>query len=141
MSKSKSVLLLPPVLVWSLIYGVVGGLFFKLISVYEIWLISNRHHIMQWKRYPTRHYRQFTSAVLMGRLGDRAWSTLPVVRNQITQEFNRAPFPYLIILCNTLLAFLYLPFALLTGALKGPSFVFEQTRQKHGVMLSSGTGL
>lgn len=141
MSRSKSAMLLPQVLIWSLIYGVIGGIFFKLLSVYEIWLISNRHHIRQWKRYPTRHYRQFTSAILMGRLGDKAWSFLPITSNQIAQEYVRAPFPYLVIMCNTLLAMLYLPFALVSGVFMGPSFVFAQTWQRRSVAISTEIGL
>ena len=141
MSRSKSVILLPPVLIWSLFYGVIGGLFFKLISVYEIWVISNRHQIRQWKRYPSRHYRQFTTAILMSRMGDKTWSSLPVTRNQITQEYAHAPFPYLVIMCNTFLALLYLPFALLSGAYYGPSFVFAQIWQQRGTAPSSRTGL
>lgn len=141
MNRSKSVIVLPAVLVWSLIYGVIGGLFFKLLSVYEFWLISNRHHISQWKRYPMRHYRQFTTAILMARLGNKAWSSLPITRNQITQQYARAPFPFLIIMCNTLLAILYLPFALLSGVFKGPSFVFTQIRQRRVAALRSGIGL
>lgn len=141
MSRSKSVLLLPPVLIWSLLYGVIGGLFFKLISVYEIWLISNRHQIKQWKRYPSRHYRQFTTAILISRMGDKNWSSLPLASNQVTQQFTRAPFPYLVIMCNTLLALLYLPFALLSGAVQGPSFVFTRIWQRRDTALSSSTSL
>jgi len=141
MSRAKSVLLLPPVLIWSLFYGVLGGLFFKLLSVYELWVISNRHHIVQWKRYPARHYRQFTTAILISRMGNSAWSNLPSTRSQITQEFSRAPFPFLVILCNTLLALLYLPFALLNGALKGPVFVFAQIWQSPRRTLVTEIGL
>jgi len=141
MSRSKSVIMLPLVLMWSLIYGVIGGLFFKSLSVYEFWMISNRHHIRQWKRYPVRHYRQFTTAVLIGRMGAKAWSSLPITRNQITWEYAHAPFPYLVILCNTLLALLYLPFALLSGAWNGPSFVFTRIWQKRTQALTLGSGL
>lgn len=141
MNRSKSVMLLPAVLIWSLFYGVIGGLFFKLLSVYEMWMISNRHHIRQWKRYPMRHYRQFTTAILIGRMGDKAWSNLPITRNQISQEYTRAPFPYLVIMCNTILAFLYLPFALLSGILNGPSFVFAQIWRRRSTTPSAGSGL
>ena len=141
MNRSKSVMLLPLVLVWSLIYGVIGGLFFKLLAVYEFWLISNRHHIRQWKRYPMRHYREFTGAILMGRMGDKSWSSLPITRNLITQQYARAPFPSLVIMCNTLLAIVYLPFALLSGALKGPGIVFAQIWRPRDIALSAGNGL
>lgn len=141
MSRSKSVLLLPLALIWSLFYGVIGGVFFKLISVYEMWMISNRHHIGQWKRYPKRHYSQFTTAILIGRMGDKAWSSLPITRNQITQQYVRAPFPYLVIMCNTLLALLYLPFALLSGVLNGPSFVFTRIWLRRTATPSAGIGI
>lgn len=127
MNVLKSILKLPPVLLWSLVYGVIGGLFFKTLSVFEYWLDSNRAQIMQWKRYPNRNYRQFTSAVLMGRVGAQSWASLPLTYNQITNRFDRAPYPYLIIMCNTLIALVYLPFALASGLIQGPAFVFQQS--------------
>lgn len=127
MKPSKPAYLLPFVVLWSLVYGVFGGVFFKLIAVYELWSSSNRLHILQWKRYPQRSYQQFTSAVLMGRMGGSAWTGLPLAYSQVLQEFTRAPFPYLVILCNTLMALLYLPFAVISGVFKGPAFVFRNT--------------
>jgi uncharacterized protein YneF (UPF0154 family) len=124
----KTIVKLPPVLLWSLIYGVLGGLFFKAISVFEYWLESNRSQIMQWKRYPNRNYRQFTSAILMGRVGAQSWATLPLTYSQITSRFDRAPYPYLVIMCNTLIALVYLPVALALGVVQGPAFVFHRSR-------------
>ncbi len=122
----KTLLRLPAVLVWSVVYGAAGGVLFKALSVYEYWLESNRAQIMQWKRYPNRNYRQFTSSVLMGRVGSESWSTLPMAYSQITNKFERAPYPYLIIMCNTLIALVYLPVALLAGLVEGPAFVYQQ---------------
>lgn len=138
MKPSRPVYLLPAVLLWSLLYGVFGGAFYKLMAVYELWSSSNHLHILQWKRYPQRSYQQFTSAILMGRMGNRAWATLPMAYNQVRQEFTRAPFPYLVILCNTLMALLYLPFALVSGMFRGPAFVFRNTwKQPRSVHVSS----
>lgn len=123
----KSLLRLPHTLIWSLIYGVSGGLLFKLLSVVELWLAANRFHIMQWKRYPDRNYRKFTAAVLMGRMEENSWSSLPLRYNQVLSGVERAPFPILVILCNTLIALLYLPVALIEGIFAGPAFVFRRT--------------
>ena len=128
MKAVKFILKLPPILVWSLVYGVVGGIFFKAISVYEYWRDSNRAQIMQWKRYPNRNYRQFATSVLMGRVGGQSWSTLPLTYSQITSQFDRAPYPYLIIMCNTLIALVYLPAALAAGLIEGPRFVYQHSR-------------
>lgn len=127
MNGLKSSLKLPPVLLWSLVYGVIGGLFFKAVSVFEYWVDANRAQIMQWKRYPNRNYRQFTSAVLMGQVGAKSWSSLPMSYSQITNRFNHAPYPYLVIMCNTLIALVYLPVALVTGIIRGPAFVYHQS--------------
>ncbi len=128
MNVLKSMIRHPAVLLWSLVYGIAGGVFFKAISVYEYWLESNRVQIMQWKRYPNRNYRQFTTSMLMGRLGFESWSTLPLTYSQITNKFDRAPYPYLIILCNTLIALVYLPVALLAGVVEGPAFVYQKAQ-------------
>ncbi|MCB1665545.1 MAG: hypothetical protein KDI28_07170 [Pseudomonadales bacterium] len=141
MKPSKPVYLLPFVLLWSLLYGVSGGVFYKLIAVYELWSSSNRLHVLQWKRYPQRSYRQFTSAVLMSRMGSRAWTGLPLAYSQVLQEFTRAPFPYLVILCNTVMALLYLPFALISGVFKGPAFVFRNTWGRPLIAHSAVSGL
>jgi len=129
MNVLKTIFRLPAVLIWSLVYGVTGGVLFKALSVFEYWRESNRTQIMQWKRYPNRNYRQFTTSVLMGRVGSQSWSTLPMTYSQITSQFDRAPYPYLIIMCNTLIALVYLPAALLAGLVEGPTFVYQQTQR------------
>lgn len=127
MKRSKPIYLLPPVLVWSLCYGILGGLFFKLLAVYELWSDANRLQVLTWKRYPARSHQRYAAARVIGRMNGQAWSTLPMAYNQTMQVHTKAPFPFLVIACNTLIALLYLPIALLSGIVKGPLFVFRST--------------
>jgi hypothetical protein len=50
-----------------------------------------------------------------------------LTNSEIQTEFKHEPFPLLLILANTLIALLLLPFAILTGIVQGPIFVFRQS--------------
>ena len=50
----------PLILLWSLCYGVLGGILFKMLAVYENWVDLNHLQVKQWKRYPLRSYNKFT---------------------------------------------------------------------------------
>ena len=126
MKQRRSLFFLPVLILWSLVYGSLGGVFFKLLAVIELWHSANRMQLQQWKRYPARHYQQFTAAIVMAELNGQTWSLLPMMHNDVTDRFPRAPFPFLIILCNTLIALLYLPYALCSGLFRGPAYVFAQ---------------
>lgn len=119
----------PILLLWSVAYGVPGGIFFKGWAVYENWLHQNRSQIIQWKRYPLRSYRKFTSAVLTHRMRSRPVELAGFTESQVQAEFKREPFPFLILFSNTLVALVILPFAALSGIVLGPIHVFRNGRQ------------
>ncbi|MDP1932841.1 MAG: hypothetical protein Q8L60_15425 [Gammaproteobacteria bacterium] len=122
-----TIVLFPLILVWSVCYGVLGGVFFKLLAVYENWIDLNRLQIIQWKRYPLRSYNKFTSAILTHRMKSKPIELVALTNSQIQTEYKREPFPFLVILANTLITLVLLPFALLTGIFQGPVFVFRKT--------------
>jgi len=115
----------PILLLWSVAYGVPGGIFFKAWAVYERWLYQNRSQIIQWKRYPLRSYRKFTSAVLTHRMRSRPVELAGFTESQVQAEYKREPFPFLILFSNTLVALVILPFAALSGIVLGPIHVFR----------------
>lgn len=117
----------PLILLWSLCYGVIGGIFFKMLAVYENWVDMNHLQVAQWKRYPLRSYNKFTAAILTHRMKSKPIELVELTNSQIQTEFKREPFPVLLILANTLIALLLLPFAILTGIVQGPIFVFRKS--------------
>lgn len=120
-------LIFPFLLLWSLIYGVIGGIFFKILAVYESWIYQNHLQIIQWKRYPQRSYNKFVSAILTYRMRTRPMDLVSLTNNQIRQEYNQAPFPFLLILANTVVSIILLPFAMISGVVLGPAFVFKRS--------------
>jgi len=125
----KTLVSVPLLLCWSLVYGALGGMFFQLLAAGEYLLGQNRQLIMTWKRYPLRSNRQYASIVLEQQMQHRDITTLPFAYNQVQSDSLRAPFPLLAILSNILVALLWLPVALLKGAVKGPAFVYGSARR------------
>lgn len=121
---------IPLLLCWSLVYGVLGGMFFQLLAVGEYLFAQNRQQIMTWKRYPQRSNRQYASILLEQQMQHRDIRSLPFAYSQVQTDTARAPFPLLTILSNTLVALLWLPFALLKGAVQGPAFVYGSARRR-----------
>jgi hypothetical protein len=119
----------PFLLLWSLFYGVVGGIFFKILAVYENWAYQNQQQLIQWKRYPQRSYNKFVSAILTYRMLSRPMDLVSLTNNQIRQEYDSAPFPFLPIIFNTVVSLIVLPFAMISGAIFGPVFVCKRSWQ------------
>src|SRR5690606_29068271 len=130
----------PILLLWSVIYGIPGGIFFKILAVYERWTDLNRLQVTQWKRYPLRSYRKFTAAVLTHRMRTRPVELTALTDTQIQTEYKQEPFPFLILFTNTVVALTVLPFAALSGIVLGPIHVFRsgwEKWQKHVLPQSS----
>jgi len=120
----------PLLLCWSLVYGVLGGMFFQLLAVAEYLLEQNRQQIMTWKRYPQRSNRQYASILLEQQMQHRDITALTFAYSQAQTDTKRAPFPLLALFSNTLVALLWLPFALLKGAVQGPAFVYGSASRR-----------
>lgn len=116
----------PVLVLWSIVYGVLGGIFFKIQAVYEHWQDLNHLQVIQWKRYPLRSYNKFTAAILTHRMRSKPIELVSLTNNQIQNEFKQEPFPFLVLIANTLIALVMLPFAVLSGVVQGPVFVFRK---------------
>jgi len=130
MAGLMTVAILPFLFLWSIVYGIPGGIFFKMLAVYEHWVDLNRLQVIQWKRYPLRSYRKFTSAVLTHRMRSRPVELVNLIESQIQAEYRQEPFPFLIIFTNTVVALAVLPFAALSGMVLGPVHVFRSGWEK-----------
>lgn len=121
-----TIVLIPALLLWSVVYGVLGGIYFKIQAVYEHWIDLNRRQIVQWKRYPLRSYNKFTAAILTHRMRSKPIELVSLTNSQIQSEFKHEPFPFLVIIANTFIALVMLPFAIISGIGQGPVFVFRK---------------
>lgn len=136
----KTLIVTPLLLCWSLVYGVPGGMFFQLLAAGEHLLVQNRRQIMQWKRYPQRSNRQYADILFEQQMRHREIGTLPFAYNQVQSHPVHAPFPVLALLSNTLVAALWLPVALLQGAVQGPAFVYASLGRHHAAPLRQAQG-
>jgi hypothetical protein len=132
-----SLLLVPVLILWSLFYGVLGGIIFRMIALFEYWIGSIHLHLVKWKRYPLRSNNALAAILLTQRMSSRPVELLPLTYSQLTQERHHAPFPIFIIFTTTLIALACLPYAVLSGALQGPVFVYRQLRGKYLPALNS----
>jgi len=126
----------PLLLCWSLVYGVLGGMFFQLLAVGESLFAQSRQQIMTWKRYPQRSDRQYADLLLAQHMQRRDITALPFAYSEVQASAARAPFPLLTLLSNLLVALLWLPFALLKGAVQGPGYVYCNARRRQAAVSS-----
>jgi hypothetical protein len=126
-----SLLLIPFFALWSLFYGVLAGILFRIVALFEYWNGSIHLHLVKWKRYPLRSNNALAAMLLSQRMSALPVELLPLTYSQLRQERHYASFPFLIIFSTTLIAIACLPYAALSGALQGPGIVFRQLRDKH----------
>jgi hypothetical protein len=66
--RSPGFLFYPLMLLWSLSYGAIAGVVFKLVAVYENWLAINRMQIHLWKKFPQRSYQHYIANLWITRI-------------------------------------------------------------------------
>lgn len=125
----------PLICLWSLGYGVSGGIFFKLAAMVETWWSTNRLQLLLWKKYPQRSYRKYINNIWSGQISGRPVEVAAYTRNRIEKARPSQPFPLGRLLLNTLMLVLLAPFVALTGVVDGPVYVFRQ-----GLALRQSTG-
>ena len=124
----------PALWLWCLVYGVPGGIFFKLAAVYENWVATNRYHYILWKKYPQRSYQKYISSIWASQIKGLPMELAEYTRQKIEQNHPNEPFPFLRILANTIFMLFILPYMVVTGIFKGPLYVYRsemQARQHH----------
>ena len=121
-----AVIYFPAALLWSLIYGIGGGIVFKLAAVYETWVAINRRQMMVWKKYPCFSYQKYIQAICAYRMRDKPFELAGITQKQIQGEYPYEPFPVLILITNTLLMLVVVPVFIVTGIVQGPAYVFVE---------------
>ncbi len=129
LAKAPAFVFYPALLLWSLGYGVIGGLAFKLMAVYENWTSINRYHYILWKKYPNRSYQKYISSIWAAQLRGLPVELAEYTRVKVEQSHPSEPFPFLRILANTVFMLFIAPFMAVTGMIKGPIYVFRQEMQ------------
>ncbi|MDT8398664.1 MAG: hypothetical protein RQ899_08625 [Pseudomonadales bacterium] len=124
---SPDILFYPLAALWSLFYGAVAGMFFKLLAVYENWISINRLQLKLWKKYPQRSYRKYISNIWAAQIKGKPVEYAQYTRQQLEKDYPAEPFPILRLFINTLLMLLVVPPMVLTGLFDGPVYVYKKT--------------
>lgn len=131
LNKLPIILFYPVALIWSIFYGGLAGIFFKLLSVYENCIAINRLHLNLWKRYPQRSYRKYIESMWQQQIDGKPIELAEYSRLQLEKDHPAEPFPVLRILVNTVFMVLISPFMALSGLYYGPVYVYRTTLQQY----------
>lgn len=137
--KLPAIFFYPLVVIWSIIYGGIAGMVFKLLSVYENWLAINRLQLRLWKRYPQRSYRKYIESMWHQQFKGKPIELAEYKKLQLEKSNPSEPFPLLRILINTVFMALISPFMALSGLYYGPLYVYRTTLQQHQLAMDGAT--
>ena len=129
LAKAPAIVFYPALLVWCLVYGIAGGVLFKLVAVYENWVAINKYHYILWKKYPQRSYQKYISSIWAGQIKGLPVELAEYTRVKIEQNHPSEPFPFLRILANSVFMAFIVPYMAVTGMIKGPIYVYRQEMQ------------
>jgi hypothetical protein len=129
LARLPALLFCPILWLWCLVYGVPGGVFFKLAAVYENWVATNRYHYILWKKYPQRSYQKYISSLWASEIKGLPMELAEYTRQKIEQNHLSEPFPFLRLLTNSIFMLFILPYMVATGIIKGPLFVYRREMQ------------
>ncbi len=129
LAKAPAIIFYPALLVGCLVYGVVAGVVFKLVAVYENWVAINRYHYILWKKYPQRSYQKYISSIWASQIKGLPVELAEYTRGKIEQNHPSEPFPFLRIIANTVFMLFIVPYMAVTGMIMGPIHVFRQQMQ------------
>lgn len=126
LARTPTIIFYPALLLWCLVYGVVGGILFKIAAVYENWLAMNRYHYILWKKYPQRSYQKYISSIWASQIKGLPVELAEYTRQKIEQNHPSEPFPFLRLLANSIFMLFILPYMIVVGIFKGPLYVFQR---------------
>lgn len=133
LTNMPTVFFYPLLIIWSLIYGAIGGAFFNILAVYENWVEVNRFHILLWKKYPQRSYRKYIANIWTNQIRNRPVELAEYTKTQVERRFPAEPFPVIRIMTNTLFMLFLIPFMVCLGMLKGPLYVYQKSLHKRAI--------
>ncbi len=125
LARSPGFLFYPITLLWSLSYGAVAGVIYKLMAVYENWVAINRMQVRLWKKYPQRSYQQYISNLWAAQIRGTPVELAQYTREQLEKTYPAEPFPIMRLATNTVFMLFIAPFVALSGLVDGPLFVYR----------------
>jgi hypothetical protein len=136
LARLPAFLFYPTLWLWCLVYGVPGGVLFKLAAVYENWVSTNRYHYILWKKYPQRSYQKYISSIWASQIKGLPMELAEYTRHKIEHNHPNEPFPFLRILTNSIFMLFILPYMVVIGIIKGPLYVYRSEMQARQQYLS-----
>lgn len=124
--KTPAYIFYPILIIWSALYGVFGGAFYKLLAVYENWIATNRYHIKLWKKYPQRSYQKYISGMWASQIRGKPLELAEYTKLQIERRHPAEPFPIIRITVNTIFMLILTPFMVVMGMVRGPLYVYRK---------------
>lgn len=134
LTQSPAVIFYPALFIWSLLYGVLGGVFYKIMAVYENWKAINQYHFILWKKYPQRSYQHYISAIWLQQIRGQPIEFAEYTKQRIEQVHPVEPYPLGRLILNSCFMILILPYMILVGIIKGPMYVYTRglhARHRH----------
>lgn len=140
MFRTPAYIFYPLLIVWSALYGVVGGAFYKLLAVHENWAATNRYHLKLWKKYPQRSYQKYISGMWAHQIRGIPVELAEYTKLQLEKRHPAEPFPLVRLFANTLFMLCVTPFMMLTGMIQGPQYVFRRQCARRQLLLQGAPG-
>lgn len=135
--KLPTIIFYPLIFIWSILFGGLAGIIFKVLEVYENWRTINHQHIYLWKRYPTRSYRRYIENMWSQQIKEKPLELAEYDRIQLEKSHPEEPFPFSRLCLNTMFMLLIAPFIALSGLYYGPLHVFTTNMIRHNQAFKS----
>jgi hypothetical protein len=129
--KLPTIIFYPLILIWSIIFGGLAGIIFKVLEVYENWRAINHHNIYLWKKYPSRSYRKYIENMWSHRIKNKPIELAEYEKIQLEKLHPEEPFPLLRLFLNSVFMVIITPFMALSGLYYGPIHVFAIHMTRH----------
>jgi hypothetical protein len=121
----------PLIFIWSIFFGGLAGVIFKLLQVYENWKAINHQHMYLWKRYPSRSYRRYIDNMLSNQIKGKTVELAEYKKIHLEKSYPEEPFPLLRLFFNTVFMVFITPFMTLSGLYYGPIHVYTTNIIRH----------
>lgn len=121
----------PLIFIWSIFFGGLAGVIFKLLQVYENWKAINHQLMYLWKKYPSRSYRRYIDNLWSHQIKGKTVELAEYKKIQLEKSYPEEPFPLLRLFFNTVFMVFITPFMALSGLYYGPIHVYTTNIIRH----------
>ncbi len=129
--KLPTIFFYPLIFIWSILYGGLAGIIFKILEVYENWQAINHKHLYLWKKYPNRSYRRYIENKWSPQIMGKPLELAEYEKIKLEKSYPEEPFPFSRLCLNTVFMLLITPFIALSGLYYGPVHVFTTSVTRH----------